>query len=195
MTFMNMKHLLPTVALFVATLPVLSAVAQGAAAPAATNHIVRWLNARSLPHLDATQAEAYAQENQRRPEALLGVYQASTDRVFLREAMTKHPRDARVAFVAACTTGSAQASPDGPQERRQWLDAFKKSAPDNALAWHLSARDHFKTGQPDIAEKEALAGAGKPVITPSTSSRTPRRPTSRPATRKPKPPPWPWALS
>jgi hypothetical protein len=160
---MNVKHLFPTVVHAIGVLLISLSVARGAGVPSTTNRIARWLEGKSLPHLDAAQAEAYAQQHQRRPEALLAAHQASTDRGFLREAMAKHPRDARVALAAACTVMAQQSNPDGTGEKRQWLDAFKKSAPDNALAHYLSALDYFKTGQPDVAEKEVLAGAGRPL--------------------------------
>ena len=48
-----------------------------------------------------------------------------------------------------------------PEERRQWLTAFEKSAPDNALANYLSAADYFKVGQTDLAMQEMAAASGK----------------------------------
>ncbi|HEY0551072.1 MAG TPA: hypothetical protein VGF13_15815 [Verrucomicrobiae bacterium] len=160
---MNAKHLFLLVAVTIAVLLVSTPAARSADAPATTNRIARWLNGKSLPHLDVTQAETYVQQHQRRPEALLAACQATTDRGFLREAMAKHPRDPRVGLAAACSAATDPSNPSGAGEKRQWLDALKNSAPDNALAYYLSARDHFKTGQPDLAEKEVLAGAGRPL--------------------------------
>ena len=160
---MKVKPVFPTAAHAIAVLLISLPVARGAAIPGTTNRIAHWMEGKSLPHLDATQAEAYAQQHQRRPEALLAAYQTTTDRGFLREAMAKHPRDARVALAAACTAISPQSNPDVSEEKRKWLDALKRSAPDNALAHYLSAREHFKTGQPDVAEKEVLAGVGRPL--------------------------------
>jgi len=55
--------------------------------------------------------------------------------------MKKYPKDPQVDFAAASRL-------DVPaKERRQWLDAFKQSAPDNLLANYLSALDHLKAGQ------------------------------------------------
>jgi hypothetical protein len=48
-----------------------------------------------------------------------------------------------------------------PEERRQSLEAFKQSAPDNALANYLSARWFFKSGQIDQAVQELSAASGK----------------------------------
>jgi tetratricopeptide (TPR) repeat protein len=41
------------------------------------------------------------------------------------------------------------------------LDAFEKSAPDNALANYLSALEYFKSGQSDQAIQEMSAASGK----------------------------------
>lgn len=160
---MNMKHLVPGLAIGVVVLSTTSAFAQNVSSPATTNRIASWLGGKNLPKLEAPQAEAYAQQHQRRPEVLLASYQASSDRSFLREAMSNYPRDSRVALTAACADTTPRGGPDAARDRRQRLDTFKQVAPDNALAYHLSARDHFKTGQPEIAEQEVLTGLGKPV--------------------------------
>jgi hypothetical protein len=149
------------------TFALVCGVGSSAAANAAddlpgASRIVRWLNNRSLPHLNVSQAEAYAQQQQRQASALLAAYQVSSERAFLREAITKYPRNPPVALAAACFP-TEEANPDTVQQRRQWLDTFKMAAPDNALAYYLSAREHFRTGQPDLAEKEVTFGAGKPV--------------------------------
>jgi len=159
---MNVKHLCRTSLLVATVLIGSSPMAWSAAPPVTTNRIVRWLNGKSLPHLDADQAEAYVQQHRRRPEALLAACQASANRAFLREAIAKYPRDKRVVMAAAFQSGSTEAN-GGAAERRQWLDAFKNAAPDNALAYYLSARDYFKTGQPAPAEKDVQAGANKPM--------------------------------
>jgi len=70
--------------------------------------------------------------------------------------MDMYPGDPRLDYVAWCRSQS-------PEERRQWLDAFKQFAPDNALAHYLSARDHFTSRQNDQAVQELLAAATKPI--------------------------------
>ena len=156
---MNVKHLFR--ALLTGILIGSSSEVWSADSPEGSR-IVGWLNGRTLPHLDDDQAEAYAQQHQRRPEALLAAAQSSGQRAFLREAMAKYPRDKRVAMAAVFQSGSSEAK-GRPQERRQWLDAFKLAAPDNALAFDLSAREHFKAGQPALAEKDIQAAANKPI--------------------------------
>ncbi len=139
------------------------AVAGGAPLTNVSNRIATWLDGKDFPRLDANQAEAFVQKQKRRPEALLAAYQASNERAFLREAMTKHPRDPRVVLAAACPAGPPENNPEARAERRKWLDTLKQISPDNGLTYYLSAADHFKSGQPEIAEKEVLAGAGKPM--------------------------------
>ena len=138
-------------------------IAEGATTSNSTNRIATWLDGKDFPRLDAKQAEAFAQKQQRRPEALLAAYQASNERVFLREAMAKHPRDPRVVLAAACPAGPPENNPAANAERRKWLDTLKQILPDNGLAYYLSAADHFKSGKPEIAEQEVLAGGAKPL--------------------------------
>ena len=158
---MNPKHLFRT-GWIIAVLLTLPGRAWSADPAANTNRIARWLSGRSLPHLTAEQAEAYVQQHQRRPEALLAACQASGNRAFLQEAIATYPRDKRVAMAAAFQSESTQAS-GSAEERRRSLDHFKSAAPDNALAYYLSAREYFKAGQPALAEKDAQTGAGKPI--------------------------------
>jgi hypothetical protein len=74
----------------------------------------------------------------------------------LQEALQKYPNDPRVNFAAAVNKDFS------PEERRQWLDALKQSAPDNALANYLSARAYFSSGQTDQAVGELIAASAKP---------------------------------
>jgi len=121
-----------------------------------TNLIARLLKGEELPKLSPEQVQPYLEKNRRNVESLLAAFHATDDRTFLREAMEKNPGDPRLDYVAWCRSES-------PEERRQWLEAFKQSAPDNALAHYLSARDYFKSGQNDQAVQELLAAATKPI--------------------------------
>ena len=69
--------------------------------------------------------------------------------------MEKFPHDPQVAFEAALDTDLS------PEQQRQWLDTFKQSAPDNALANYLSALNYFNSGQIDEGIHELAAAAGK----------------------------------
>jgi hypothetical protein len=46
-------------------------------------------------------------------------------------------------------------------ERREWLEAFKKAAPENPLPNYFSALDYFKSGQTDQAVKELITASGQ----------------------------------
>jgi hypothetical protein len=106
--------------------------------------------------LGAEQIEPYLEANGRNAASLLAAFRTTGDSAHLEEAMQKYPNDPQVAFEAAFRTEAA------PEERRRWLDAFKKSDPDNALANYLSALEHFKSGETDQAVQEIIAAAEKP---------------------------------
>lgn len=99
------------------------------------------------PPLSAAEVEAYLQQNKRNAESLLAAFRVSRDKAYLREAALNFPNDPAVQFAAI-------AFDLFPDQRRQWLEAFKGSAPDNALAWYLSALDHFNSNQTDLAIQE-----------------------------------------
>src|SRR5262249_54226882 len=101
--------------------------------------------------------ERYLHDNHRSAESLLGAFHATMDKSLLAEAREKFPNDPHVAFVAATQ------STDSPEEHRRWLDAFKKSAPDNAMADYLSASDYFKSGQTDLAIQELQTASSKSI--------------------------------
>ena len=105
--------------------------------------------------LSLQQLESYLRANGRNAGSLLAAYRTSKDPALLAEAMRNFPNDPQVAFEAALRPDAT------PDDRRQWLDALKKSDPDNALGYYLSALDDFKTGQTDQAVKEFMAASDK----------------------------------
>jgi hypothetical protein len=50
---------------------------------------------------------------------------------------------------------------ESPEEKRQWLEALGKSAPDNGLVNYLSAQDYLDNGRTNEAWQELQAAAGK----------------------------------
>jgi hypothetical protein len=86
---------------------------------------------------------------------LLAAYRTSSDPALLKEAMAEFPNDPQVDFEAA------MAKDLSPDEQRQWLNAFEKSAPDNAVANYLSALNYFNSGQVDAGIQELAAASGK----------------------------------
>jgi RNA polymerase sigma factor (sigma-70 family) len=107
------------------------------------------------PKLTAEQADAFLQANGRRPATLLAAYRTSKDLALLREAMAKFPDDPQVAFE---TVTSPWLTAD---EKRPWLKTFEQAAPDNALAYYLSAVDDLKAGRTDDAMREMAGASGK----------------------------------
>jgi RNA polymerase sigma factor (sigma-70 family) len=138
-------------------MPAVAAVDPAPPEPVQTRNLYALLtNRTSQVKLTAVQAEAYLKEHRRSAASLLAAFRTSGDPGLLQEAMQKYPNDPQVSFEAA-------SRPDAPaEERRQWLDRLKQSAPENALANYLSAADHFKAGQADLAVQDLLAAAGKP---------------------------------
>jgi RNA polymerase sigma factor (sigma-70 family) len=107
-----------------------------------------------LSNLTAEQVVSYLKANRRNAASLLAAYRTTGNRALLEEAMQKYPNDPQVDFEAVFKKDAT------PEERRQWLDAFKQSAPDNALANYLSAFSYFKAGQTDQAVQELIAASG-----------------------------------
>jgi hypothetical protein len=129
---------------------------------ASTNLLAQLLTGDESFKLTPQQLEPYLKENRRSAESLLAAYRATEDQAFLREAVEKYPKDPRVGFAAYF---AARNQPDSsPEERRQRSDAFKQSAPDNALADYLSAQEHFNSGQTDQAVQDLIVASGKSSI-------------------------------
>ena len=121
--------------------------------PATTNLYAKLGNGE-IPRVKLEQLETYLAQNHRSVDALLGALRASGDDTLLKEAKEKFPNDPRVQFAAAFKA-------DSPEEHQQWLEKFKQSDPDNALASYLLAGEHWKAGQPEQALQELTAAAGK----------------------------------
>jgi tetratricopeptide (TPR) repeat protein len=128
--------------------------------PQPTNALARlFKNEGEQPKPSRHQVESYLTQNRRSAESLVAAFRLAGDRSLLQEAVEKHPNEPRVNFAG---WSAAQMEKDAsPEERRQWLDALKRSAPDNALANYLSAQDYVKSGQTDRAVEELIAAAGK----------------------------------
>jgi len=128
--------------------------------PPATNLLARIING-DAPQLTMEQLHAYLEANHRDAESLLIAFQATHNRELLDEATAKYPEDPRVAYTAWFRAESSANDPDALNAKRQALDTFKQTAPDNSLANYLSAANYFKTDHPELAVEEVQAGAGK----------------------------------
>jgi hypothetical protein len=115
--------------------------------------------------LGPAHVEVYLKAHGRNAASLLTGYRTSGNAALLKEAMEQFPNDPHVAFEAVF----AKDLP--PEQRRQWLNAFQQSAPDNALANYLSAREYFQAGQMDQGVQELIAASGKGQFQDYTLSR------------------------
>lgn len=122
--------------------------------PRGTNLYARFARGDIL-RVDRERLEPFLTRNRRSVEALLGGLRASGDDELLKEAKDRFPNDPRVQFAAAFKT-------DSPEERQQWLEAMKRSAPENAMANYLIAAEQLKSGHPEAALQELAAATAKP---------------------------------
>jgi hypothetical protein len=93
-------------------------------------------DAKAPPKLPREVVEAFLEKRQRSAESLLVAYRALDDTNLLAEAAARFPNDPRV-------QRSVLSRDLIPEDRRKWLELFKASAPDNALANYLSAQEHM----------------------------------------------------
>ncbi len=117
------------------------------------------------PKLTAEQVRAYLNANHRNVGSLLAAFRTTRDPAMLEEAKQRFPNNPQVAFEAAMDP-QAKA-----EDRRQWLEAFKNSDPENALPNYLAASDLIKAGHPDEAVKELIAAGGKQSFQDYTQDR------------------------
>lgn len=110
-----------------------------------------------LPPLTAQQIETYVVANKRDAESLLAAYRVSTNVAYLTEAARAFPEDPDVQYAVV-------ASRAAPDVQRQWIELYKTSSPDNALAWYFSGLEHYRTGDTNRAIAELLVAAHKPAF-------------------------------
>ncbi len=110
-----------------------------------------------LPPLTPSQIETYVEQNKRNAESLLAAYRIGGNLVHLTEAATRFPGDPDVQY-AVLANGAF------PEARRQWIDAYKQTSPDNALAWYFSALGHFQAGETAAALQDLAEATRKPAF-------------------------------
>jgi RNA polymerase sigma factor (sigma-70 family) len=115
--------------------------------------------------LTSERIRPYLESNHRSASSLLAAYRSTGDLSLLEEASQKFPDDPQVAFEAMFKTNAV------PEQRRQWLETLKRTAPDNSLANYLSALEYFKGGKTDQAVQELTAANGKPEFEDYTLER------------------------
>jgi len=100
---------------------------------------------------------AYLTLKERGADSLITAYSLTDDTNFLKEAAERYPDNSHVQLAVLRADLF-------PENRRHWLEAFKQSAPDNALASYLAAQEYFKAGQTDQVIAELTEAGGKSAM-------------------------------
>ncbi len=123
-----------------------------AAPPGTTSNRFQLLMAGEVDlQLTPEQQAEYLRQYGTNVETLL----ATQNKDYLKLAAELFPNDRRVQY-AVITRDIL------PEAKREWLDRFKQSAPDNALASYLSAREYLKTGDREQGLKDLADAAARP---------------------------------
>ena len=104
--------------------------------------------------LTAPEIAIYLARNQTNALSLVTAFQATTDREFLRQAAAAFPDDPLVQAKVLMHNLY-------PEERQQWIDALKKSSPENSLPNFLAARDMMDQANATGALAEITSAANK----------------------------------
>ena len=132
--------------------PLAGAITQAGAENTNNIALTLWQRVESNEfQLTPEQLAAYLRHYGTNVETLL----ATQDRGYLKLAAELFPNDPRVQYAVVSRDLF-------PEARREWLDRFKQSAPDNAMANYLSARDYLKAGDRDAALKDLSEAMRKP---------------------------------
>jgi hypothetical protein len=107
-----------------------------------------------LAPLTAQQIGDYVTRNKGSAESLLAAWRAGGDKAWLTEAASKFPNNPEVQYAVIATQLS-------PETQRQWIEAYKASSPENALAWYFSAQEHLKAGDKAAAVAELSEASRK----------------------------------
>jgi hypothetical protein len=120
--------------------------------PAATSNLFQRLMSGEVDlQLTSEQLAEYLRQYGTNVETLL----ATQNKEYIKLAAELFPNDPRVQYAVVSRDVF-------PEARREWLDRFKQSAPDNALASYLSAREYLKDGNREQGLKDFADAARRP---------------------------------
>jgi RNA polymerase sigma factor (sigma-70 family) len=111
----------------------------------------------SLAMLSHEIADAFIARNRTNAQSLLTAYRVTHDMAYLKRAAADFPNDPAVAFRVLAHDAF-------PEQRRAWLDQFKKADPENSLPAFLSARDFLEKKDYPAAYAELLDATKKPAF-------------------------------
>src|ERR1043166_4766944 len=117
---------------------------------AATNIWQRLMDGEDDFQLSAEQWAEYLRQFGTNVETLLATQKTN----YIRLAAELFPNDPRVQYAVI-------GRDIFPEAKREWLERFKQSAPDNAIADYLSAREYFKAGDREKAFNDLGNAMGK----------------------------------
>jgi hypothetical protein len=100
----------------------------------------------------------HVERNGSTAESLLAAYRHDGNSNWLHQAAAAFPSDPRVQLKVI-------ASDLYPDERQQWIEDFKQSAPENSLANYLAAHHHLENGDLHLALQELEDGNQKKQLT------------------------------
>ena len=109
---------------------------------------------KELSAVPADVIGAFLERNRTNAQSLIAVYQVTRDPMWLRLAAEQFPNNPEVLFNAVTHDVF-------PENRGEWLDKLKAAMPENAVGNYLSAHDHFKNGQHDLAAREMMDARNK----------------------------------
>jgi len=112
----------------------------------------------SVAELSPQALARHVERNGSTAESLLAAYRHDGNSNWLHQAAVAYPTDPRVQLKVL-------ASDLHPDDRQQWLESFKQSAPENSLANYLAAHHHLENGDLLLAMQELDAGNQKKQLT------------------------------
>jgi len=115
--------------------------------------------------LSTDQVQAFLARNRTNADSLLAAFNVTMDPELLREAARRYPSNV---LVVSSLLGHDAA----PEQRREWIDQFKRLANDNPLANYQSALDYFHNQRPQQGLQELAEASTKGGFTDYTTDRT-----------------------
>ena len=109
---------------------------------------------KALSSVGSEALAAFLERSRTNAQSLVAAYQVTRDVAWLRMAATSFPSDPEVLFNVVAHNAF-------PENRREWLDRLKEAMPENALGNYLSAREHFKNMQSELAVQDLVEARAK----------------------------------
>lgn len=126
---------------------------QGSSPEPSPRSTIDWEEVVSKSVENDIRMQAYLDQRGRSKEALTAAGLLTGDKDLLREAAERFPDDPQVQFLAISHELF-------PEKQREWIERFRASQPENALAAYYMAGEHFRSGDVETAIAELQRGVG-----------------------------------